>query len=66
MKATYSAESAAKLFNVPVTAIKSQYAANAEALGEMLAKAKKSGKKVNGYSQHQLQGLVREYEERSR
>lgn len=46
--------------------LKAQYKANADGLKKMLDKAKLTGKKVNGYTQDQLQEHYEKYLELSK
>lgn len=48
-------------FKITPEQLKKQYEANAEGLAQMLAKARRTGKKVNGYTAIQLENMTAKY-----
>lgn len=58
LKAKINQPSIAKMLGCSVEQLKAQHAKNAIGLKEMLAKAIKTGKKVNGYTESQLRTMV--------
>ena len=56
-----SIEQTAKMSGCSVDAVKKQYLSNAIGLEKLHKKSVSTGKKVNGYTAAQLQGLVEHY-----
>lgn len=57
-----SEENRARRFNCTVEQLRAHYQKNLKILQEMLDKAEATNKKVNGYSAHQLRGMVSDHE----
>ena len=60
-----SAERTAKTFGCTIEQAKRQFAKNAKGLREMADKAKRTGKKVNGYTEAELSLSAAQYLEAS-
>ena len=58
----FTPEQIAQMFNVPVQNVKDHLKENGKQLRSMEAKAKSTGKKVNGYTANQLNTLAKNYE----
>lgn len=59
-------EQICKLFGCTMEQLNAQYAANAKVLENMHKKAKKTGKKVNDYSETELKGHAARYKQMSK
>ena len=60
-KQIFTIEQTAKMYGVPVEAIKAQYLANAQGMERMYNKANATGKKVGGFTAEQLKSKIEEF-----